>query len=56
MMGGEIRVRSKLEREAAVTAVVVWLNCFFLGDVGGDDIWVGCGGAGSMVRLGSLLF
>ena len=35
--------------------VVVWLNCFFLGEVGGNDIWVWCGGAESMVRLGSLL-
>ena len=49
MMGGEIHVRSKPRRDAVVGAVVVWLNCFFLGEVGGDNIWVGCDGAGSMI-------
>ena len=54
-MGGEIHVRSKLSRNVAVSAVVGSFNYFFLGEVGGDNIWVGYGSAGLMVRLGSLL-
>ena len=47
---------SDAETRCCRSVVVTWLNCFFLGEVRGDNIWVGCGGAGSMVRLSSLLF
>ena len=41
MMGGELHVRLKLRRDDDVSAVVVQLNRFFLGEVGGDNSWVG---------------
>ena len=39
-----------------LSEVVEGLNCLFLEEVGDNDIWVRYVGAGSMVRLGSLLF
>ena len=52
--GREIPRPVKAKTRCCCSEVVVWLKCIFWGEVGGNDLWVWCGGAESMVWLGSL--
>jgi hypothetical protein len=55
MIGEVIHARSMLCCNVDASAVVGCFVSFFLGEIGGDCIWVGYGGAGLMAQLGSLL-